>query len=171
MERVGWEGRNSAQRVVEPHKKKKSAGGCSEVWRALVSLVSCMFKVSQYGAPLQINVLSVVCYCAGHYHSYIPWHTRLRISCFCDVTLTHPCTVYTWHKRCVYVLSISFLCDVTLTHPCTVYTWHKRCVYVLSISFTLWCHIDTSTVCTWQIMDNMLLCSAEVASEFLSLGN
>ena len=91
-------------------------------------------KTSQYGPPLQINILSVVC-CVSHYHSYIPWHTPLNISCLCGVTLTHSCTVYTWHKRCVHVLCISFLCDVTLTHPCTVYTWHKRCVHVLSISF------------------------------------
>ena len=113
----------------------KFAGGCSEVWRALVSLIHCMFKISQYGALLQVNVLSVVCYCVTHYNSYIPWHTQMRISFLCDVTLTHPCTVHTRHERCVYVLSISFLCDFTLTHPCTVYTGHKRCVHMLSISF------------------------------------
>ena len=124
----------------------KFAGGSSEVWRALVSLISCMFKISQYGAPLQINVLSVECYCVSHYTSYIPWHTQLRISCFCDVTPTHPCTVYTWQKRCVHVLSISFLCDVALTHPCTVYTWHKRCVHVLSISFL--CNVTPTHLCT-----------------------
>jgi len=88
-----------------------------------------MFKISQYGPPLQIIVLSVVCYCVSHYHSYIPWHTHLSISCFCDVTPTHPCTAYTWHKRCVHVLCISFLCDVAPTHPLCAHgtSWMYRC--------------------------------------------
>lgn len=114
----------------------KFAGGRSEIWRALVSLISCMFKISQYCAPLQIQVHSFLCYCVSHYHSYILWHTQLSISCLCESHrhIHALCTCGTRDVSMCWALASS-----VMSH------WHIHCVHVADHG----CIFVLSRSCFW----------------------